>query len=308
MIVYDVDRFLSLLKQAADDEKTIYILGGIGYSMTPENKRRVIAAYDYNAKRYDMIMAFPSDGFGFDCVNLVKGILWGWVGDKNKSYGGAVWFANGVPDVNETTMWNSYCYDKSTDFSSIVPGEFVWKSGHCGVYVGGGLVIECTPNWKNGVQYTNLGNTGIANPALPVRSWTGHGKLPWIDYTAKEKKNGCVWENGELLLYKNGVQIVDKGEHFVDGWHWIDADGTVAHDKDVYIPYIYQNEDPGTTEGKWIRTDHNGDYVYGFSTKNGEIYYFDPVTGAMFKGEKTVNAECVFDTRTGILKNLYYAD
>lgn len=334
MIVYNVERFLSLLKQAAEDEKTIYVLGGIGYLMTPENKRRVIAAYDYNARRYDMIMSFPSDGFGFDCVNLIKGILWGWIGDKNKTYGGAVWFANGVPDANETAMWNSYCYDKSADFSNIVPGEFVWKSGHCGVYVGNGLVIECTPNWKNGVQYTNLGNVGIADSSLPVRSWTGHGKLPWIDYTQKEKKNGCYWEDGNLFLYDNGVQKVDEGEYFVDGgYHWVDIGGVAAHDKDVHIPYVFKDEDKWSDEekrkvadavggvyadylyklmktgaGKWCRFDHDGNMVYGFSRKNGEFYYFEPVAGAMVKDEITINAECVFDTRTGILKNLYYAD
>ena len=36
-----------------------------------------------------MINSASSDTFGFDCVCLIKGILWGWNGNLNHVYGGA---------------------------------------------------------------------------------------------------------------------------------------------------------------------------------------------------------------------------
>lgn len=46
-----------------------------------------------------MINAASADTFGFDCVCLIKGVLWGWHGDKNAVYGGATYTSNGVPDI-----------------------------------------------------------------------------------------------------------------------------------------------------------------------------------------------------------------
>lgn len=97
--------------------------------------------------------------FGFDCVCLVKGILWGWNGDASKKYGGAVYQSNGVPDITEGQMINA-CNGVSSDFSKLVPGEFLWMQGHCGVYIGDGLAVECTPKWDNCVQITAVGNLG----------------------------------------------------------------------------------------------------------------------------------------------------
>ena len=42
--------------------------------------------------------------YGFDCVNLTKGILWGWNGNKNAYYGGARYASNSVPDVSADGM------------------------------------------------------------------------------------------------------------------------------------------------------------------------------------------------------------
>ena len=53
-------------------------------------------------------------------------------------------------------------------------------SGHVGVYVGDGKVIECTPKWTSDVQYSNLGNLGYKTGNW--RNWTKHGYLPWVEY------------------------------------------------------------------------------------------------------------------------------
>ena len=51
-----------------------------------------------------MIMNASSDTFGFDCVCLVKGVLWGWNGDLSATYGGAKYTSNNVPDISADSM------------------------------------------------------------------------------------------------------------------------------------------------------------------------------------------------------------
>ena len=174
------NEFLDKLR-LAESCKTIYIKGCFGAPMNAANKKRYTTNLAYNANRAAMINACSADTFGFDCVCLIKGILWGWNADPNKTYGGAVYKSNGVPDVGADGIVK-YLIDCTTDFSNIIPGELVWMSGHVGVYVGNGKVVECTPKWTNDVQYSNLGNIG--NKTGNWRNWTKHGKLPWVEYVS----------------------------------------------------------------------------------------------------------------------------
>lgn len=100
-----------------------------------------------------------------DCSGLIKGTLWGY--PFNGKYG------NIYPDVNANTIMSTYCYEKSSNFSNITKGEFVWMSGHIGVYIGNGKVCECSPRWENGIQITNLSQ----------RNWKLHAKSKWLDYS-----------------------------------------------------------------------------------------------------------------------------
>ncbi len=171
------NEFLEKLR-LAERSKTYYIKGCFGAPMTPANKKRYTNNLVYNKNRADKINALSADTFGFDCVCLIKGILWGWNADASKQYGGAVYKSNGVPDVGADGIVN-YLQHVSTDFSNIIPGECVWMSGHVGVYVGDGKVIECTPKWTSDVQYSNLGNNGYKTGNY--RIWTKHGYLPWVE-------------------------------------------------------------------------------------------------------------------------------
>ena len=127
-----------------------------------------------------MINAASADTFGFDCVCLIKGILWGWRGDTAKSYGGASYAVNGVPDIGADQMITK-CAGVSTDFSNVAVGEALWCEGHIGVYIGNGLGVECTPRWDNKVQITAVANIG-KKEGYNARTWRKHGKLPYIDY------------------------------------------------------------------------------------------------------------------------------
>lgn len=167
----------------AKNYKTLYIMGCFGAPMTAANKKRYSTNYDYNkqASRTAMINAATTDTFGFDCVCLIKGVLLGWNGDKTKTYGGAKYASNGVPDIGADSMIK-VCKEISTDFSKIEIGEAVWMEGHIGVYVGNGLAVECTPKWENKVQITAC-NQSVSG--YNRRDWTKHGKLPYVTYEAE---------------------------------------------------------------------------------------------------------------------------
>lgn len=167
----------------AKNYKTLYVMGCFGAPMTTANKKRYIAHHTYNAQaeRTAMINAATADTFGFDCVCLIKGILWGWCGNAGASYGGAAYATNSVPDIGADTMITK-CSGVTTDFSNITVGEAVWCSGHIGIYIGDGLAVECTPKWENKVQITAVANIG-KKTGYNARTWTKHGKLPYVNYT-----------------------------------------------------------------------------------------------------------------------------
>lgn len=175
--------FVQKVKSVATDFKTLYVMGCWGAPLNEKNKTRYTTNNSYNQKeeRKKMIMEASDDTFGFDCVCFVKGIMWGWNGDKDHIRGGAVYQSNGVPDTTIDRFLKE-CSDVSADFSSIEKGEFLYMDGHCGVYIGDGLAVECTPKWENKVQITAVGNIGKVD-GYNTRTWEKHGKLSFIDYT-----------------------------------------------------------------------------------------------------------------------------
>lgn len=244
MAVMTSDKLVSMVKDIATNYKTLYVYGCFGAPLNATNKKRYTHNYAYNEQpaRTKKILAASSDTFGFDCVNLIKGILWGWNGNVNATYGGAKYNSNGVPDTNANGMFQDYCYDKSSNFSNIVPGEFVWTDGHIGVYIGNGLVVECTPIWKDGVQITACGNIG-SKKGYNTRTWKAHGKSKFIEYTKESFlpakgyfKKGDSGKNVEKICdwYSNKV----KGDYYGDyveacvkvyqKQHNLEADGCIG--------------------------------------------------------------------------------
>ena len=129
--------------------------------------------------------------------------------------GGAEYEANNVPDQAETTMINDNCADVSTDFSTILPGEFLFYKNkengtHCGIYIEGGLAVECTnAEPLDGVGITAVGNIGSV-PGYPKKSWTSHGKLNYVEYIS-ETVNGKLMKVNKHS-YCSGEPIYVKTE------------------------------------------------------------------------------------------------
>ena len=170
----------------AQNYKTLYVMGCFGAPMTAANKKRYTQNHSYNKQtaRTKMINTASADTFGFDCVNLIKGLLWNWCGDKAKTYGGARHAVNGVPDIGADTMITKCKNVSTTGWANMEVGEALWVKGHIGVYIGNGLAVECTPAWKNRVQVTSVGNIG-AKAGYNTRTWSKHGKLPYVTYTGE---------------------------------------------------------------------------------------------------------------------------
>lgn len=249
--------FVAMAKIAAS-KKSLYVKGAFGAPAGyRNNKERYTNNYDYNKKRADLIKAASDDTFFFDCVGLVKGILWGWHGAEDKQYGGASYSSNDVPDLSEAGIL-AKCRDVSTDFSNIRPGEFLWMTGHCGIYIGDGLAIESSPKWSDGVQITAVVNVGL-KARYNGRTWTTHGMLPWVIYSSQPvigtydftfnlaskgdkgadvrliqtilKGSGYKGKNGKVLAI-DGI-FGDQTEHALRSFQKteeLEADGIAGHD------------------------------------------------------------------------------
>lgn len=127
--------------------------------------------------------------WNMDCVVSIKSILWGFNADRNKARGGAVYKSNGVADFTTYGGLN-YCKDVSTDFSNLVPGEYLCMSNtsHAGIYLGDGKVYECTSAWEHKCMISDIDNKGNRSykGKKNAYKWTHHGKLNYIDYTDQE--------------------------------------------------------------------------------------------------------------------------
>lgn len=196
--------------EIATEYKTLYVMGCFGAPMNSTNKDRYTSNHSYNqqADRTAMINAATADTFGFDCVCLIKGVLWGWNGDTSKVYGGASYASNGVSDMSIDTML-SKCVGVSTDFSNIEVGEILFYKdstgySHVGVYIGNGLAVESTPKWDNCVQVTAVANIG-SKSGYNARAWYSHGKLTeFLDYTNSDSSGSDDTELRDLNVICNG--------------------------------------------------------------------------------------------------------
>ena len=198
----------------ATNHKSLYVMGCFGAPMTEENKERYTANHEYNKRphRKQMIEAASADTFGFDCVCLIKGLLWGWEGDTGHIYGGADYGSNGVPDIG-TEQIIDVCKDVSNDFTKIDVGELLWMKGHVGIYIGDGLCVECTPAWLNRVQITAVHNMGRKD-GYNGRIWVKHGKLPYVAYTVSDpqpSKPGAGPKPAPTVKIVTGLPLLKKG-------------------------------------------------------------------------------------------------
>lgn len=187
--------------------KTVYMWGTFGAPLSQDLIVQKAKQYPsrYPAATQNALKTLLGKGcYAFDCVGLIKGILWGWDDSKAKVYGGAVYASGGVPDTG-ANGFISLCREVSTDFSRIVPGEAVWMDGHIGIYIGGGKVIEASPAWANGVQITACLNTGAVS-GLNGRRWTKHGRIPYVNYEEEKPVRYALEIPAQTCYFNSGQE------------------------------------------------------------------------------------------------------
>ena len=236
--------------------KTLYVKSGIGQPLNDKNKKTLIRRSTYNVLHQTEIKRASADTFAFDCICYIKSVLWGFSGQLDQQFGGAIYCSNGVPDISESAMLKQ-CTEVSDDFSSIVEGEYLYMNGHCGIYIGDGLAVECTPKWLNGVQITCV-NQDI--PGYNRRDWTKHGKLPWVEYDYVPSI--LEWQKAAIL---DGFKFPKYG---ADGEWGKECEGVAKQavckygTKYKYLTKIIQ---------KVVETDIDG--IFGENTKKKVIEY-----------------------------------
>ncbi|MBR2812198.1 MAG: hypothetical protein IKD69_12545, partial [Solobacterium sp.] len=120
-------------------------------------------------------------------------------------------------------------------------------------------------------------------------------KLYWFENGVQQGVCGDplnIWDT-QFDKLERGREIYDENS---DAWYWLDANdnGAVACNKEVWMPYVIQGD--GDPDGKWVRYDRYGQMIKGWYADDNGVYYYDLVTGAMAKGEKTINEKTyVFD-------------
>ncbi|AGA68856.1 hypothetical protein Desdi_1346 [Desulfitobacterium dichloroeliminans LMG P-21439] len=147
-----------------------YVWGTYGDVLTESLFEYKLEQYPDGVGNYeDFIRENWLGGRTTDCVGLIKGYGWYNPDTKTIEYG-----TNGMPDVGADGMYNAATVKGSMDTMPDTPGLAVWKSGHIGVYIGNGEVIEAM-----GTKY------GVVKTKLEGRGWKAWLEVPYISYETK---------------------------------------------------------------------------------------------------------------------------
>ncbi len=147
-----------------------YVWGTYGDVLTDSLFAYKLEQYPDGVGEYeDFIRNYWLGGRTTDCVGLIKGYGWYNPDTKTIEYG-----ANGMPDIGADQMYRNAEVSGFMDTMPDIPGLAVWKSGHIGVYIGNGEVIEAM-----GTKY------GVIKTKLSERGWKAWLEIPYISYIAE---------------------------------------------------------------------------------------------------------------------------
>ena len=142
-----------------------YVWGTFGQTLTESLFESKLQQYPEGVGNYeDFIRANWLGGRTADCVGLIKSYGWLDADALTIRYG-----TNGMPDIGADAMYRNATVKGGIDTIPEVPGLAVWHSGHIGVYIGNGQVIEAM-----GTKY------GVVKTQLSQRSWTAWLEIPYI--------------------------------------------------------------------------------------------------------------------------------
>lgn len=173
----DASEFADLSTKNAEDLVTYvthawesgwgYVWGTFGQTLTESLLESKIRQYPDGVGSYeDVIRSKWLGGRTADCIGLIKGYGWLDTDSMTIRYG-----TNGMPDIGADAMYRNASVKGTIGTIPETPGLAVWKSGHIGVYIGDGEVIEAM-----GTNY------GVVKTQLADRNWTAWLEIPYIQY------------------------------------------------------------------------------------------------------------------------------
>ena len=144
-----------------------YVWGTFGTVLTDDLFQYKLEQYPSEVGGYrDFIQTNWLGGRTTDCIGLIKG--YGWLDADAMTIG---YGTNGMPDIGANQMYYGAPVSGTIDTIPETPGLAVWCSGHIGVYIGNGEVIEAM-----GTKY------GVVKTRLADRPWTHWLEVPYIKY------------------------------------------------------------------------------------------------------------------------------
>ena len=234
MIIFTKKEFVDLLYKCLDTNN-IYVNGGFGVNLSiPSQVERYTTNNEYNREHADEIKACAEKGhgWGWDCICLIKSLLWGFNFNEKEKYGGAKYKSNGIDDYSTSGFFKHCCYgQKWIEKTDVIPeGAILWTEGHIAVSIGNGLVIESTR--YGGAKVRIAGIRGIyKGKDYPLRTFDKWGYCQFILY--EDRKKGDINGDGKIDArdYALCKRIVLKTFEPDDVQRWaadINGDGKVS--------------------------------------------------------------------------------
>ena len=141
--------------------------GSFGSVLTAQQLEQLKAQYPEMVGGYESIIRSKwLGGRTTDCVGLIKSYGWFDPGTQTIRYG-----TNGMPDIGANAMDHNATVKGTLDTLPEIPGLAVWCSGHIGVYVGNGEVVEARGT-----------SSGVVKTKLAKRHFTHWLQVPYIRY------------------------------------------------------------------------------------------------------------------------------
>lgn len=154
-------------------------------------KRQQYPKY-YNQDNYKVKFTDQYGQKAHDCAGLIKGAVWcDGVVDAKPTY-------VSKQDLCANDILKKAC-SVTGDIKDMpdVPGILVHYSGHIGIYIGGGYVIEA-----RGHDY------GVVKTKLGSRAWEHYGFCDWIQYGDLKKKTVNVTVIVDGVTYNGNISEV----------------------------------------------------------------------------------------------------
>ena len=138
----------------------------------------------------------PNGGIGCDCTGLIKWFLW---------TGGDIEKASKYDAETDCSASGWYSNAKVRGGIETLPkdriGLIVSMSGHCGVYIGNGEVIECTKG-----QFGN----GVVKTKLCDRKWEKWCECIYIEYVTEEFEHEIPYQTARVLKNCPAYATIDR--------------------------------------------------------------------------------------------------